>query len=233
MPEFIGEDSWLPPAQFRSQAPAHTSVLRSLAGRVRYLYELISGEVPSTAADMPCTPLNPDGEIGINKSGPPWGSALLHPIAWIGGHKTIASSSVIGARALTSIVNADGTVTDGIAPGATFSIKDWMVHTRRYAPIPGAPYSKGQIMVRGYSSAASQVDFRIRARRSGESWITHDDSFAGTAAEDILFDVADVHVPFDPLGRQAIDIEVINTDTTQSLNLVCISILQAVKRNHL
>ena len=55
--------------QLRTHAPAVASIAESLAGRVRYLYELAAG-IPAVEADGVVTPLNPQGRVGVDRSGP-------------------------------------------------------------------------------------------------------------------------------------------------------------------
>ena len=66
-------------AECRSLAPARAKRLAySLAGRARALYELATGA--DAAGDGGATALNPQGLPGVDRSGPPWGDAHLHPV---------------------------------------------------------------------------------------------------------------------------------------------------------
>lgn len=68
-------------AEVTSWAPARAKrIAYSLAGRARYLHELLTGR--NAFADDGATPLNPQGRIGIDRSGPPWGDAHRHPVWW-------------------------------------------------------------------------------------------------------------------------------------------------------
>lgn len=69
---------------FKSEAPAYAEVARSLAGRAAELYEFASGSAAATG-EQPLTRPNPQGLTGWDLSGPPWGSAILHPVAWFSG----------------------------------------------------------------------------------------------------------------------------------------------------
>jgi hypothetical protein len=70
-------------AECRSLAPARAKRLPySIAGRIRYLYEMATGESPID--DGGGTPLNPQGLIGADRSGPPFGDAHMHPLWWVG-----------------------------------------------------------------------------------------------------------------------------------------------------
>lgn len=80
----------LPGTSFRSQAPAYAETARSLAGRATELYELATG-ASSAAGEQPVTRPNPQGLTGWDLSGPPWGSALLHPVVWFTGTQPVAN----------------------------------------------------------------------------------------------------------------------------------------------
>lgn len=75
---------------FRGLAPAYAETARSLAGRATELYELATG-VSSATGEPPVTALNPQGRVGWDLSGPPWGSALRHNVAWFSGRSADAN----------------------------------------------------------------------------------------------------------------------------------------------
>jgi len=78
----ISSSEPLADSEVRSLAPAVSRRLAtSLAGRGRYLLELLRGDTAGFADDG-ATPLNPQGQRGIDRSGPPWGAAHQHPI-WV------------------------------------------------------------------------------------------------------------------------------------------------------
>jgi len=67
-------------ATVKSYATAKAEIPRTLTGAARNLYELIAGR--SARTGEPATSgLNPSGDVGVNYSGPPWGSAYRHTIA--------------------------------------------------------------------------------------------------------------------------------------------------------
>jgi hypothetical protein len=78
----ISSSEALTDSEVRSLAPAVSRRLAtSLAGRGRYLLELLRGDAAGFPDDGG-TPLNPQGQRGIDRSGPPWGDAHLHPL-WV------------------------------------------------------------------------------------------------------------------------------------------------------
>jgi len=143
--------------QLRTHAPALASIAESLAGRVRYLYELTAG-VPAVEADGIVTPLNPQGRVGVDRSGPPWGDALPHPI-WI-WEGTPASTGIYGEKVIAALSTS----------GAKTSVRARMI-VRPFQLQPLAPYSLGQLTVRGIRTAgAGTATATIR-------------TYAGTVAE--------------------------------------------------
>lgn len=236
MPTKIAENTWLPNTAFRSQAVAHTEVIRSLAGRTRYLYELLTGDAPS---DAPCTPVNPDGDLGINYSGPPWGSAMLTPIAWIDGTKIPGSASAIGVRSIVSKLEAGTAVLQqGIAPEGRISIDHWHVRARPYAPIDEgktgriAPYSRGALLLEGWASAGT-VPFTVRVKNGDGPWLEYSHTgYTSTGPALIELAVSNIYVPLNPTGTNDITIEVLNDDLVDTLHITAIGIVQRAKRSH-
>lgn len=70
-----------PDSIFKSEAVSKNDIPRSIAGRARVAYELAAGENPFPN-EPPAAPLNPQGNVGHDHSGPPFGSAFLHPVVW-------------------------------------------------------------------------------------------------------------------------------------------------------
>lgn len=131
----IVSSSPLTQSRVRSYAPSYASIAESLAGRVRYLYELATGQA-AIAADGIVTPLNPQGRAGVDRSGPPWGDAILHPL-WV-YEGTPTSSTVYGERAVATF-NATGDRARVLA----------QLQVRPFQELPLAPYSLGELTVFG------------------------------------------------------------------------------------
>ena len=115
-----------------SWAPAVARRLAtSLAGRARYLLELIRGDDCGFDGDSG-TPLNPQGQPGIDRSGPPWGTAHTHPL-WIYEYKD--SADINGATPLGYTMNAVG---QQITIYPEFPVRPFFV-------FDGAPYSRAYL----------------------------------------------------------------------------------------
>lgn len=241
MPIYVNDFAFFEDSVFQSEAKAHAEVIKSLAGRARHLYELATGQNPLSGADPPCTPVNPDGELGVNLSGPPWGSAILHPIAWIGGIKADIPN-VVGSRPLTSMANADGSVTTGLPPAnPTRTIRNWSVRSRRYTPLDVeqgliSPYSRGYLAIRGWASAGT-VEARIRVWQTGNDDNKRTDTVEFSSTTEAMRSptsspALDLYVDLAADGRNEINVEIRNNDTTDTLHISSIAILQVAKRSH-
>jgi hypothetical protein len=137
----------LPPNRVRSQSAATAEVIRSLAGRAAELYELATGE-PCLADHPPVTPKNPQGLTGWDWSGPPWGSAVLHPVAWM---STADASTNVHAPDVTDqterVFSGNGT---NVARVAHISMRLWC---RPHDLLPSpyvAPYSRVTVALRAH-----------------------------------------------------------------------------------
>jgi hypothetical protein len=128
-------------AQVRSTAPALATIAASLAGRARYLYELATGS-PAIAADGIVTPLNPQGRAGVDRSGPPWGDALQHPM-WI-YEGTTAAANLYGEQAIMSFTTSGE---------KKFTTARLIVRPFQRGVL--VPYSRGLLVVRGIRTAGS------------------------------------------------------------------------------
>jgi len=69
----------LPTERVNNQSPAVSETARALAGRARWLYEMLTGE-SGDPNEPPAIPKNPQGKYGIDHSGAPYGVAFEHPM---------------------------------------------------------------------------------------------------------------------------------------------------------
>ena len=134
--------------EVRSLAPAVSRRLAtSLAGRGRYLLELLRGDTAGFA-DEGATPLNPQGQRGIDRSGPPWGDAHLHPI-WV-------TEYTVGTDVEGEVPTATLTTVGQIASiTARFFVRPFYVS-------PLAPYSRGYFRGLGTRLTAGTAGATVR-----------------------------------------------------------------------
>lgn len=118
--------------RFVSEARGNNDVAQSIAGRARALYELLAGTNPFPD-EQPATTRNPQRNLGHDHSGPPWGSAFLHPVAWW-----------VGQKAATATLQQPAGLFDDLAESSPKSAS-FTFWNRPHATLPQpriAPYSR-------------------------------------------------------------------------------------------
>lgn len=225
MTKMAGRDIWLNDNDVCTEAPAVVEVINGLAGRARIAYELASGEVPSD--EQPLSGYNPQGLVGVDCSGPPWGSAHLHPIAWMGGQKP--NSATFSSRPSSALLFCAATAPRGIS---------WVVWVRPHEKLPLpyiAPLSRAYINVRGYLSAATAVDLTCKAWSNGDRVADAlSDSVtlsASTSVQGVEFTRSALWVSLRP-GRNIIQLGFETSSTTVGFYLTSMCLLHGVKRSH-
>jgi hypothetical protein len=163
------------------------------------------------------------------------------PIAWIGGAKDLGADGS-GTRPLTSRIDASGVLVEGVAAGDRYLLSNWRIRSRRYQPFDAAkeerngtdrvpPYSRGGILLEGWSSSGT-CDFDIRCRADDGPWLEAASSYTSTTPALTTFSMSTIYVPLNPNGSTLVDIEVTNTDSSATLHLTSLGIVQRVKRSH-
>lgn len=173
MPESkIGRLLGLADSQVRSEALGKVEVIQGLAGNARWLYELATGAVPGDG--QPATPPNPQGLVGCDLSGPPWGSALWHPVAWWGGISAAAGN-------VTCRGHLVGDISSDRGQSKTIVGRIWQ---RPFAPLPSGsipPYSRALLSLRAYRySGAGDITLTV------EVWTNNPDGDGVTSTTCLL-----------------------------------------------
>lgn len=147
-------DAPLADTETANNAPGRASILRRLAGNASRLMQLITGE---GLDDRPPTiPRNPSGGYGRNFSGPPWGPAIRHPLAWWGGEVDISA----GNWDDTPIANDR---TQWITVDSDTPLRlDTRIWVRPHTVFPGAPYSRGYWTIRARRASGSNATLTIQ-----------------------------------------------------------------------
>lgn len=204
-------------AQVRSHAPAVAIIAESIAGRVRYLYELAAG-VPAIAADGAVTPLNPQGRIGVDRSGPPWGDALQHPV-WI-FEGSNAQANAYGEKPVLSFS------TNGDKQFITARFVN-----RPHQSYPRAPYTRGLLAVRGVrTGGAASATATIRAYGPEGQDGPSQSTTLTMATIGTLVTSTEIYLPIDAGYNERI-IEVESTSVVP-FEISMMTINQAVRRSH-
>lgn len=204
-------------AECRSMAPARARRLAtSIAGRARALYELALGT--PAYDDGGATPLNPQGSLGVDRSGPPWGDAHLHPV-WV---YAVTFNVVTPIYPAIRAIEVNG----GIGHIVRLRARWWC---RPFQMAPGVPYSRaylrGMISRKGGSgTATATVRVYGPSGDSGPSTSTT----GSTTGSDALGTAA--WTPMVPGWNERI-IEIEQTSTTGSY-IGPLSLNQIARRSH-
>jgi hypothetical protein len=140
----------------------------SVVGRGAWLLELVNGS--AVQADAPATPINPQGKIGVDKSGPPWGSAHLHPLWCAEGG--LSGSAVIGIAPLFELT----TVGQFYRLPADF-------FCRHFAKGAKVPYSRAylQMSATTITGGTATVDINIENTNDSKTGVAFTSAVSPTA----------------------------------------------------
>ena len=216
----VASTRFLPDASVRSHAPAVSEVVQALAGKARVLSELARG-APVRDGEGLATPLNPQGLIGVDFSGPPWGSAFRHPIA----------IHTRGPSTFGCIQPARLSLTEGYV-----EVYRWAFVNRPHAALPSpsiAPYSRGMLRIAAMRTAGTgTVTLRVTTwnhslGQTSEDAITTAVAFSSSAS--VQTDVG--LVPLRP-GANEISIMVSHTDALKALEITSMLLFVDAKRSH-
>lgn len=206
-----------PPDSMRNNAPAQSEICQSLAGRARLVWETSHG-ASAVPDEPPAITRNPQGTVGVDMSGPPFGPCLLLPVAlWHGKAESGVSRS---------------TPLDAIA-GDVCSLPRWRVWNRAHATREDgtAPFQQLQLIWRGVCTAgagvASNFEIVIVNRTRGTT-TTITRSINTTTATQY---VETVLVPFAP-GENDVSISFRRLTSTRVLQVRAITFAVAAKRRH-
>jgi len=197
-------------------AQADAEIPQMLAGRARWLYEMASG-ASAVDGEPASVPVNPQGRIGHDHSGPPYGSALKHRLfGWSGTRDDLASVAFFNGR---TNVYALSTTDD---PAIRLLGRAWV---KPFVDFTGAPYSQGALVVIARcESSTQQVDIEMQA--NGGAIIA--DSFTATTTR-TLFQIAN-RIPLRP-GWNDVSIA-LQSDLSPRVWVTSISVHQVAKRAH-
>lgn len=220
----------LPASRVRSQSAATAEVIRSLAGRAAELYEYAVGE-PCLSGHPPITSSNPQGLTGWDWSGPPWGSAVLHPVAWM---STADSSANVHAPEVTDqverVFSGNGT---SVGRVAHISMRFWC-RPHDLLPAPSvAPYSRVTVALRVHRlSGATTPVATCRVWNNALQTVDQaaSDTFTTTAAESTHQFGNTLKCPVEP-GWNVVQLELSTTGATEHY-VDSVLLYNSVKRSH-
>ncbi len=153
----IGSEIYKPDSEARSESAGRVELARMLAGKSKVLAELATGARP-VDADGRCTDVNPQGQLGVNLSGPPWGAAL---------RRTIAAGSGIKPGANFEDRTPPSTALECFGVTNSFVIGPILIWNIPFDPLPHpfvAPLSRGYVVFRAHrTTGAISTDLEVRA----------------------------------------------------------------------
>lgn len=162
----------------RSKADARALILQSLAGRARIAAELIMGRSIVDGEDA-AVPRNPNGDIGVNMSCPPWGSAWLAPHGGAGGIKP-DTGNWIGQRRLGEVV------TD-----KPFELKI-RYYMQPFDLAPLVPWSRLRPIIRAYTASGGPISIDVTCTRADNEERTRTATFSVTNTNEQTLEDADL-----------------------------------------
>jgi hypothetical protein len=178
------------------------------------LYELASGKA---VADGGVTPLNPQGRLGVDRSGPPWGDAHRHPLL---------SCEYLPA---TANISGDPKFLVELTEINQVYLVPMRLYVRPFADVPLAPYSRGllQIVLERIGAATSTVEVTVR-NDDGTTVVTR-----SLAAGGLSVLSAAVPVPLSPASVQDPIVEVkLTTASPNGMRILAVTLSQIQRTSH-
>lgn len=224
MPSKIATSKPLTDAQARSQAEGSARVIMSLAGRTRHLWEMYTG-TSAVSGEEPATAPNPQGLIGYDLSGPPWGSAPLHSTAYQVGMTPVASDWQAPGNAGQLVAGTLDLNNPLVIP-----IPYWC---RPYEVLPNheSAYSRQYPTLRMYLSSATTADVTVRccidSRADPEAL---SDTFTVTGTTETTYTPA-CHFRPRP-GPQMLFLDLSSDDASVTVTVASWSIAHRAKRTY-
>jgi hypothetical protein len=209
MPLIISHEG-LADEDVKSNANAVHRIARSLGGRMRLLWELTTGQSPDGS---PASGLNPDGGVGANRSGYPWGPAFQHPV-WVGA----------GVRAQADVQGDRNFVDIGATNDVLFRIK---VICRPFFQRRSTPYSRAYF--RCVASRSTSGTPSTTVSLTSAAGITRSATVAPSGVTPATFS-PDLYVDIVP-GINKIDLR-FSKSSGNAIQIVSCSLNQIVERTH-
>lgn len=218
MPSHIEDRLVLRDTETRSLAPALANVIKSLGGRVKFLAETAQGRSAFAGEPASC-PRNPQGLLGVDFSGPPFGSAWRTPLWWIGGTQEDGTGDWQGQRQVATVTSSSG---------LNLPIRFF---NRMHAGGIRVPHSRCYVSIRGYKATGTNAALTIRLGYVGAR--EAEPAMESTATSSVATD-STVSEPTDAWwnitpGRNAIHLHL---TTDHDFVLTSIMGYQRVKRTH-
>lgn len=204
--------------QCQGLAPAYAEIAMSLSGRVRYLYELATGTPAHT--DGAATSTNPQGYLGVDRSGPPWGDALLHPL-WI-AEGALSSTDYYGEKPLATTRYQYTT-----RVFASFFVRPFQM-------ITNCPYSIGKFVLQANKIGTANSTFTVKIYSVPNNEVEPSSATVTTTSQTAFTTSTVLNVPLTPgWNAKLIEFYGTTTGTGDSGSSICVmGISQQARRSH-
>jgi len=203
----------------RSLSPAVADRLaESIVGRARAIWELATGLSP--IADGGGTARNPQGRLGLDRSGPPWGDAHTHPL-WTYEADAGLSAVVYGAPTPWISLTALGQV----------ERRTVLINVRPFEGRTLAPYSRGILNLRALRiGGAGTATATIRCFAGGDLSASTTGAISATSNTALQTSTSAPWVGLAP-GPVPFTFEVESTSTT-GMEIWGAALSQTARRSH-
>lgn len=207
----------LPTAAVSNLAQATTDTAFAWAGGNRWLYEMATGG-PAPGEEVAGCLINPQGEPGVDASGPPFGTCVRHPVMVYGGFP--ATTDWDGVSRSAYALSAGGL--DTLKMGEYIWVKP-------YPSQQDTPYSKLYFSV--YASCASTETLSISMRTVGNGSNVEDTVSVNTgSATTYDFFEFSSPIPTDP-GLNLVYLE-LSVTSSNAVNIAAMQWANKRKRSH-
>ena len=192
----------------------------SLGGMPRMLYELATGS--DAGQDGGASPLNPQGMLGTDLSGPPFGPAIRHTMCVVEGIG--AQSSVVGESPLFTFTNDD----------------EWFhlpmrVYVRPHVSQRGTePYTRGYLAIaynRASGGGGGTATGELYFSRLDDTILTRQTPAALSSASATVLNETTMWVPLVP-GVNLLQMSVRGTSSADFLSILRAAVQQVVQLEH-
>lgn len=207
--------------QCRSHAPGRAEIPASLAGRALALVEWVQGK-GAVSNEAPGIPRNPQGLYGHDHSGPPYGTAIRHPMAVMGGNNGTAWTRRTGAGIQFQPFIVGGSTQRILSVRCPL----WV---RAFSPSEKAPYSRAYLRFRALNTSAGTITLTVRVRHPGGSTETGTVSVSTTSF--VSYALAAPFLRLEP-GEHVLDISFSSSSTSILTRLSGLSVGQTALRSH-
>ena len=213
----VGAKLHLSRDQVKTQAPAYSEVAQHTAARMRWVWEMAHG-ASAVSGEPAIADTNPQGEVGWDWSGAPFGNDLLLPIV-----TSSLWSPAANSRVRQEIEDLDSTLT---AP----RIVRMRIWQRPFASLPSphiAPRSRAYLLAQAIATGGScNVTFGLRNTSMGGAAQTASVSIGTTTT---AVTPTGIYLPMRP-GWNQVDVTILPTTASRTVKMISLCLYNRFRR---